>query len=201
MDKEECSTDGSVAERSNTEEMKRIFTRTKKIQRTPTKVQKLEEDKLDLIVYMMKDIITDQKEMRKEVQQTREEQRGLYEEIKKLREENQIIKNENNQIKEENEKIKKELIDMEIILERIEKEKKKNNIIIKGLEIEEEEPEKTKELINCFVKLREKMYLVELHKEDDKRQIMQNIKKLKKMKTMKIFIDEFCHVLSLRLDV
>ncbi|KAK9739351.1 hypothetical protein QE152_g9156 [Popillia japonica] len=114
-----------------------------------------------------------------------------------------LEKNENVQIKKENEGIKKELIDMKMYIERLEKEKRKNNIVVKGLEIREKELEKIKELINSFVKeqlgitaeiktatkLREKIYVIELHKEDDKKQIMQNKRKLRDLKMEKIFID------------
>lgn len=203
MDKDEYSTDESVGKRKNTEDIESFFTKSKRTQRTPTKVQKPEEGKIDLILRMITDMKTDQKEMRKEVHQIREEQRAIHEELKRVREENQSIKNENVQIKKENEGIKKELIDMKMYIERLEKEKRKNNIVVKGLEIREKEPEKIKELINSFVKeqlgitaeiktatkLREKIYVIELHKEDDKKQIMQNKRKLRDLKMEKIFID------------
>ncbi|KAK9738515.1 hypothetical protein QE152_g9851 [Popillia japonica] len=108
MNKDEYSTDESVGKRKNTEDIESFFTKSKRTQRTPTKVQKpeegkIEEGKIDLILRMITDMKTDQKEMRKEVHQIREEQRAIHEELKKVREENQSIKNENVQIKKENE--------------------------------------------------------------------------------------------------
>ncbi|KAK9739352.1 hypothetical protein QE152_g9155 [Popillia japonica] len=106
MDKDEYSTDESVGKRKNTEDIESFFTKSKRTQRTPTKVQKPEEGKIDLIlrmitdmktdqkemrkeVHQIRDMKTDQKEMRKEVHQIREEQRAIHEELKKVREENQ----------------------------------------------------------------------------------------------------------------
>lgn len=98
MSDKEYSTDEYTKKRRASRETEEQFNRSKKTHRTPPKYNK-DDDKLDLLLNMMKEIKNEQAEMRKEMQQNGEEQKIFNAELLRLKQENDTLKKENAEIK------------------------------------------------------------------------------------------------------
>lgn len=157
-----------------------LFQKSKKTQRTPGKDKtKYEENKIDMITELVKEVL-------KEVKDIKQKQNDLQEEIKGIRQENE-------KLKEENRQIKNEMLEMKDTIERLEKERIRNNIVITGLKINTNIQEDMRNGIENFIqqkvgvdikvkkayRIGEKTCKVELEKEEEKRQVMKNKNKLK----------------------
>ncbi|KAI4466143.1 hypothetical protein MML48_3g00011099 [Holotrichia oblita] len=147
---------------------------------------------------------TEQKEIKKEIQQVRKEQKQFHEGINKLKMENEKLKEQYETIVKENSEIKRELADVKGNIEKMEKLTKRNNIVLKGLEMKTNDPEKLKTTINKFIaenigieatikavnKVGGTTCIVELIDEETKTEIMRNKAKLRNMEIEKIYINE-----------
>ncbi|CAG9832745.1 unnamed protein product [Diabrotica balteata] len=125
-------------------------------------------------------------EQSRELSEIHREQREYREEIRQLRQENVTLR-------EENTKLKQVVFQIEERLESLENGKRRKNIVIQGMNINKNVLETLKQEINNFiqvelavdvqiekvVKLGEKVCLVELEKEVDKRKVMRNKSKLR----------------------
>lgn len=181
-----------------------IFYTSKKTQRTPTKSQKQEGDKLDLLLNMVTEMKADQKFIKEEIQHIRSEQDYFRNEIKRLTKENKELKEENEKVRKENKEIKQELKEIRRSMDMYDKERKKNNIILSGIKMDIEDQMILKEAIENIIKnyleldikikkvkkIGNKTCLVELNKEEEKTEIIQNKHKLKEIKTEQIYINE-----------
>lgn len=189
MDSDDYSTDDTKRKRGTDIEEADIFTRSKKVARTPDKTKK-SENKLDKLMVMMQTLMQDVKDIK-------DEQKAYKEEIQQL-------KIENDQIRNENKEIRKEIKEIKTKMDKMEKEKRKNNIVIHGIEINSEKQEEQVEEIKNFMKnkigvetqiknlkkIRSKICLVELGNNDEKRKVMQNKNKLKNIRDQKIYIND-----------
>lgn len=179
-------TDEGCKKRSFEEEGS-IFSRSKKILRSP---KRNPEDKLDQVVKMLQNLTHEIKEMREEQQQFREE-------IKELRKENEHIKQENVILKQKVEKI-------ETRIEQIEKEKRRNNIVIQGFNTESQDENNLKKTVEEFLKinlqteanikniqkLSHQVCLAEFNNRTDKEKVMRAKNKLKYLKSTRVFIND-----------
>ncbi|KAK9719689.1 hypothetical protein QE152_g22540 [Popillia japonica] len=104
-----------------------IFKQSKKTHRSPHKTA--EENKLDQLIDMVKEIKTDQIFIKEEIQQLRNEQKLFNEIVNQLKEENKELKEQNQKIRREYQEIKTEWEEMKNTIEIIDREKRKNNII------------------------------------------------------------------------
>lgn len=104
------------------------FGKSKKTVRTPSKLPKNTEDKMDMLlkeVLAIKTKVDQIGELKYEMKQMRVEQQQYIEEVQMLRKENIELKEECENRKRENIEMKKELKDIKISMERMEKEKKR----------------------------------------------------------------------------
>lgn len=176
--------------------------KSRKTHRTPTKQQRMEEDKLDTLISMMKDMKQDQTLIKNELQQLRIEQKKFSDEIMSIKKENELLREENNIIKQENMKIKQDMNDLKKNMEWLEKDKKKNNIVMSGLDVDKINNETMKTTLENFIsknlkvdikikstaKLSSKTCLIEMANEEDKYKVMKNKSKLRNL-SQQIFIN------------
>lgn len=169
------------------------FEKSKKTARTPTKQKTREEDKLDTLISMVKDMKEDQTLIKNELQQLRIEQKIFSDEIVSIKKENELLWEENNLIKQENTKIKQELNELRKNMEWMEKDKKKNNVLVSGMDLDKIGNENIKDTIEEFIeknlgvkivikstiKLSSKTCLIEMANQEDKYKVMKNKSKLK----------------------
>jgi hypothetical protein len=195
MDSDDYSTDSTGKKRKQIQGEIEIFGSSKKIPRSPT--NKRREEKLDMILEIIKDLKSDSTQIKKEQEECREE-------IKKIREENRKLWEENQELKKENKEIKEKVGEMSNTIEWLEKQKRKNNIVIQGLEINTNDTKILKEGMRNLIgkelgievqvkmayKLGIKTCLIELENEEDKEKIMKNKYKLKNIKNEKIYIND-----------
>lgn len=194
MDSDGCSTDEGRKKRFREE----VFEPSKKTMRSPVRSKnKTYDEKLDLLIDMMRELKDDQK-------QINQEQVEIKKEIKRLREENKLIREENLKLKDENKDIRDKLGKVYKRLEWIEKEEKKNNVVVMGWKINTDDVKILKsDVVNMIKnqleiqtqvksvqKLGEKTCLVQFEKEEDKEIVMKNKYKLKNNKRERIFINE-----------
>ncbi|CAH1163431.1 unnamed protein product [Phaedon cochleariae] len=158
-----------------------IFGKSSKVTRTPSKTNNENEDKLDLLIRMMRELKSESKQIKTEQEECREE-------IKKIREENQTLWKENQELKRENEEMKIKIEEISDKVEWLEKQRKKNNVVIQGIKMDTNDAETIKKTIKIMMekelaidvqvkashKLGEKTCLIELEKEEDKEKIMKN---------------------------
>lgn len=189
MDSDDYSADEFKRKRDGEVE-EEIFRKSKRIQRTPKKGEGLEnEDRLDKLMNMIKDLITEVKEIRREQQEYRE---GL-----------KILKEENAVIRKENEELKNVVKGLNTRMEQLDKKSRKNNIIVTGLEIDANDGNKIKENISSFMqqnleikvefkeghKIGPKICVLEMNCTEDKLHIMRNKSKLKNIRGQKVYIN------------
>lgn len=173
-----------------------IFSKSKKMMRTPVKSQQKTDEKLDKLIELIQNLSA-------EMQQMRKEQKEYSKEMEILKEENRSLKLENENIKKENGEIKEDLKSLNIRLEYWEKEKKQNNVIISGLKIDTSDQYLLKGAMENFIKqhldievpirsatrLGQKTCLIVLEKMEDKVKVMENKSKLRKLENEKIYIN------------
>lgn len=210
MDKEnesdECSTD-EYNRRKRYREEKEVFDRSKRINRTPTKGVRNMDEKMDVLLKEIREmrVHTEQvREINNEVKQMRVEMKEYREEVRQLKKENANLKEECNKVDIENKELKKEMGKLKSSMEIMEKRSKENNVIITGILIDTTEGILLEQSMSNFfrqhlelnikpkraIKLGPKICLVELNTEQEKRDIMQNKRKLRNIKEEKIFINE-----------
>lgn len=205
MDSDDGSTDDGRGRKRMGEDMEGHFMKSKKTSRTPTKTQNKEEDKLDQILSLIKDIKLEQREIKNEVKQLRAEQKEINEAMVRMQRDNETIKKENEEIKMENKAIKQELRTIKDTVEKLEKERKKNNVVISGLVTNTNDPKAHEEITKDFIKnnlkinveiksitkINEKTNIIELKNEKHKKEVMRNKAKLKNLGTTeRIYINE-----------
>lgn len=134
----------------------------------------------------------------------------MFKEIKEIRKENQEFREELGRIREENKVIKKELEEarlkldyMENKLDFYEKERKRNNIVVKGLKLDTNNQDMLKEEMSNFLKehlgmatvikrvqrIKDNICVIELNNWEEKMKVMENKRKLKDLKDIKVYID------------
>lgn len=204
MDSDDYTTDEGNKKRSREESEADPFLKSKRVIRTPTKVGKKGEDKLDKLIEMMNNLTKEVGGLTVELQEIRNEQRETIKEIKKLQAENREIKDENEELQKENKKIKEDMDKVGERLKRLEKEKRRNNIVITGLKIDTDKEDTLRDTMEKFIengikviagvkaahKLGPNTCLVELEGKEDKKQIMQNKRILKDRSNEKIYIND-----------
>lgn len=197
MDSDDYTTDEGNKRRREEGEDDQAFGRSAKIIRTPTKINKKNDEKLDLIIGMMKDLKLETQQIRRELEDYREE-------ISSIKKENEVLRQENIEIKTENKGIKEELGQLRNKMEWIEKEKRRNNVVVMGLEVNYENGKTIKENMETMLKeelqvevqvktankMGDKICLLELESEEDKGKIMRNKHKLRTKKDHKIYIND-----------
>ncbi|KAK9739153.1 hypothetical protein QE152_g9287 [Popillia japonica] len=163
-----------------------------------------EEEKLDQILNIVKELAREQRETKEEMRQLRKDQKEFKENIARLQQENDNLKKDNQGIRKENIEIKEELRELRNTVEWIEKEKKKNCLILSGICTNSNKPEVLNERVEEIVKrhlqidvntktvtrLGERTCMVHLSTPDEKAKIMENKSKLKDMAD-RIFINEY----------
>lgn len=188
MDTDYSSDDGK--RKRNTDKIgEEIFSKSKKIARSPDTGKKGEE-KLDQLMIMMQTLMQDVKEMKNEQKEYREE-------IKQLKRENKLIKEENQSLRQKVTEINKKIDNME-------RDKRRNNIVVQGIEITTPTERKIKEEMENFIKdnleidikignarkIGTNIVLIELGDNNDKHKIMKNKNKLKNIKDKRIYIND-----------
>lgn len=170
------------------EELIEMFKKGKKLSRSPQESRKKQDEKLDTLTELVKEILKDVKEVK-------QSQSALQDEIREL-------KRENNELKQENTEIKKDMENLKGIVERLEKNRIKNNVVITGLKIEKTDREYLKKEMEDFLinnigtpikvtnafKLGPKTCKVELENTKEKNEVMKNKNKLKN-NSQKIYIN------------
>lgn len=152
---------------------------------------RINEDKLDLIINMMM-------EMRKELKEYKED-------IKIIKTENEELRNKYEKISKENTEIKRELENLKHSVENLGREKRKMNVVMTGKTIDainKTQRELTNQMnefikekldvqvnIKTVQKLGEKVCLIELQNLHEKEQIIKNKYKLRKL-SERIYINE-----------
>lgn len=146
----------------------------------------MSEEKIDALMELVRELTIEFRETRKQ--------------------QDEVIKNliqVNKDIKEENIKIKNELDELKIKMEKFEIDKRKNNIVIEGMKDNSKDLKtlklNIKNIIETNLGVEPKMkqarpiggnkYLVELETYENKMEIMNKKKELKKVKEQKIFIN------------
>lgn len=186
------------------EEPENAFSMSKKTQRTPSKSERKDDDKLDQILKMMIEMKSDQKLIKEEIHRIRTEQEDFKSEIKRLTRENEELKEENVIIRKENKEIKDEIKQQRRFMNIYEKDRKKTNIVLSGLSMDMEDPGSlTKAIENIIKKYLEldikvknakkignQTCLVELNNVDEKNEILQNKHKLKNNQLDRIYVNE-----------
>lgn len=208
MDSDEYSTDEGRKRRGENIDS---FVNSKKMQRTPTKRQITESEKLDQLLMMMKemnatqkDMKQEQKEIKTEIREIKDQQNKTNAALLKLTVENEQLKKENQDIRKENAEIRRELQGMKKAVEIIEKNRRKNNIVMNGLKMDTNEPGTLKEGIKGFFnkqlqiditpttvkKIGENACVIELRSEEEKHEIMTKKYKLRNVVGEKVFIND-----------
>lgn len=194
MDSDDTTDEGT--KKRGLEDSFSIFSKSKRIQRTPQKV-KDQDDKLERVVEMLANLTKDLEMLTKEVKGIRTEQNEYRQEIRELQAENK-------KIKEENSNLKQKIADVELRLDQIERKSRKNNIVIQGMEIKTQDQNEIKGVIEDFMKralnveidvkratnIGKKVCLVELRNTTDKMLVMKNKNKLKDIREPRIFIND-----------
>lgn len=167
-----------------------VFTRSKKIVRTPDKNKQKQENKIDEILIILK-------HLSQKVENIEKKQENILMELKTVKEENETIKKENEELKKEIKYIKEKM-------EHFENDKRRKNVVIQGLNIDTEDMNALKNEIESFIKqeldvevdikrgkkLGPKVCLIELNEMEDKIKIMRNKSKLRNNRNAKIFIND-----------
>lgn len=201
MESEDSSTE-EFKKRKAGNEMEEAFGRSKKILRSPAK-QRNGDEKLELIINMIKEMKEDQSEIKEEIHQIRVQQREIKKVIGDIKEENEKLRKENEQIKNENREIRGKIKALENTVEWMEKEKRKNNIVMYGLKIDTNDSKTLKQATEKFMeqqlninvrvntanKIGDKTCLIKLETEQDKEEIMKNKSKLRNLTTDKVYIN------------
>lgn len=194
MNSEDYSTDEGSRKRVREEECSSNSAKTSK---SPVKQNRRSEEKLDLLIDLVKALKSDTQQIRKEQEECRQE-------IKKIRDDNKALREENQELKTENKEIKVKLGELSGKIEWLEKEKKKNNVVVMGLKIDTKDPNELKETMESMMqkelevevkvkmahKLGERVCLVEFEREMDKVIVMKNKHKLKNNTSEKIYIND-----------
>lgn len=214
MSYEGYSTDEGKRKRTREDEMFRNSTKT---ERSPIKTRRSNDEKMDMMLNMMKDIKMDMQNVKTEMQGVkseiqdiksdtkgmRREQREFRDEMKILKMENEKLVAEHKKIKKENEEIRKELSNIKRDMNWLEKQKRGKNVVITGLQMDHTEENALAETLNKVIekhleikvqikeahKLGPNICLIELDNIQDKNRIMQNKQKLNKLKDERIFIN------------
>ncbi|KAF2888646.1 hypothetical protein ILUMI_17527 [Ignelater luminosus] len=125
MDSDEYAIDENKRKR-NMKNESGIFSKSKEIQRSSAKSQQKQDDELDKLLEIIKNLT-------EEVQEIKNEPKEYIEEIKELKEENERMKKENVNAKKEIAELKNKLKSVNYIVERFKQEKKRNNVVISGI--------------------------------------------------------------------
>lgn len=187
--------DSSETGRLKRKEREELFGRKPKIQRTPKKKYD-SEDKMDMLIGMMK-------ELKEDLKQMKDEQQNTHEEVTKIREENRILHEENQQLKKENKDIKEQLNNLENKMEWLERQRRKNNVIMHGLKMDTPDNNIIKQMVKTVIedkleinvqiksaqKIGGKTCIIELESEEDKEKVMKNKNKLRNLTEQKIYIN------------
>lgn len=188
MESDGSASEDSRRKREREEEMEEVVRRNKKTARTPTRDGRSKDDRMDLLMEMVRGIDT----TTKEIQQT---QKIMQENIARINHENILLK-------EENEQIRKEMKEMSDRIEKLEREKIRKNVIITGFETSSEdrinlrtEAEKfVEDKIGQKIKIKDAIKIgpsvckIELEEFEDKVKIMKNKSKLRYLRE-KIYMD------------
>lgn len=173
-----------------------VFNRSKKINRTP-EIGSKSEEKLDLLINMIR-------ELKDEVKSIRTEQEECRQEVTKIREENKQIMLENQNLQTENKVMKTKMNEMSDRIEWLEQEKRKNNVVMSGLKINMDDRKILQKTVENILskdlqiqvkvtstrKIGGKICLIELENEEAKELVMKNKNKLKYSKDEKIYINQ-----------
>lgn len=173
-----------------------LFGSTKKMLRTPPNQGKKSEDKIDLIIEMIKELKADSNQIKAEQEACRREMERIGAENKRLREEIRELKEENREMQERFTEVNRKV-------DLLEREKRKKNIVIQGMNMEMIETNVLRETVERMIrkdmelevqirkayKMGEKTCLIEFEKEEDKEKVMKNKYKLRENRNGKIYIN------------
>lgn len=202
MESDEYSTDNEKRKRGKEWE-EDVFNKSKKINRSPIKNKKQEEEKMDKILSILQKLSGDIEDMKEEQKENTKQYKLLNEKIEKISEENARIKKENENIERENKEIKEEMRKLIGKVEVLDKDRRLNNIIVQGIEIDTSDGKIIKEamenLIKKHVKVDVEIYsahklgkatcLVKMNNNQDKTKVMQNKNRLRNLKEQKVYIN------------
>lgn len=174
-----------------------MFQKSKKTIRSPVKVYKMTEEKIDKLLVMMQEMKLEMAGMRREQRESNEELRALKQESEKLREDYAVVRREN-------EEMKQELAKLQGITERLERESRRKNVIVAGIPIDTADPQEVKQCVESFIeqnleikiqvksahKLGGKMCLIELADLKEKEEIMKNKHRLKNLRGQRVYIND-----------
>lgn len=194
MDSDDYTSDDKKRKQNEESEQNELFRKSRKIIRTPTKQS---VDKMDILMNMLKELTSEVKEIRKE-------QNNYREEISELRRDNIVMKQHYEELRKENETIKNEMQIMNDKMEQQDRDKRRNNIIVSGIDLEGINIETLVIELNKLLgdnlgikinfksafKIGPKTCLAELYSWNDKREVLQNKYKLRKVKDKVIYIND-----------
>lgn len=190
MRNEEYTSDEGKRRREDDKEDE-IFSRSKRIVRTPQKPKSNNnDDKMDKMMEMMQT-------MMQEIKEIRIEHRNYQEEMNKLREQNE-------QIKKDNEKLKTEMKIMHSKLEDMDRDKRRNNVVVSGLDMGNIQQDVLEGEMKKFFrknmdiepelkttkKIGAKTYLIELGSVTEKIKVMRNKSKLRNYTDERVYIND-----------
>lgn len=210
-DSESNLSEDSKRKRGDENENEGIFSRSKKITRTPEKTKfKKPGDNQDEVKEMLKELLMDNKRKTSEMEEIKNIMSNIAYEMKEFRKENAEIKQQMQQLKKENKDLKKEINEMrqkmektEINVEYCQKVSKRNNLVIKGLPINTNDNETIKEDMQNFIKqelgiqakicrasrINDRMCTIEMQMFEDKMKILRAKSKLRNKREDQIYID------------
>lgn len=188
----EHSTDDGKRRRE-TDSHEKVFKKSKKVQRTPPTDPRAHHKNNDLVEIkeMMRNMMSEILEIRKDNKEFRTEMKELRQENMELREEVKNLKEKIGKLEETN-----------IAVEKIDRGTRKNNIIVSGLEIDKMEGNNNPEKIEKFLKqhldittkikqvqkTKNNLLIIGIESFEDKIEIMRNKNKLKQTELSKIYI-------------
>lgn len=175
--------------RKSMEEDDNAIFKKKRLLKTPKKVGKCSTSEDEEIKNILKEVLLEVREIRRENKENREQIEKLQNEVKDLKLE----------VQEAQQKMK----GFEGKLEQYEKDKKRNNIVIKGLKIHAEDKREIKESVEEFIKqnlkidakpksvhkINNAVCVAECANFEEKIRILENKNKLRQYKDAMIFIE------------
>lgn len=190
MSSDDCYSTDEKRRKKNTGDLAEIFTRSKKMMRTPERPSGKVDDKLDKILVMLQALT-------QEVQELKMEQMELKEEFRKMKKENESIKRENAELNREFKLINEKL-------DALEREKRRNNVVVHGLKMDSKDQNILKEEMEQFIKkelnidtdiksaknIGNKICLIEFNSTTEKEKVMKNKSKLKNRKDARVYIND-----------
>lgn len=206
---ENFSEDGK---RKNPDNLHEIFSRSKKVFRTPDKsnTKMNTQDNQEEMKELLRQLTAENKKKNEELEDIRNMLGDVVQELKEIRKENSEYKKQMKEIILENENLKKEMANMkqkmdkiEITLEICQKDMKKNNLIMKGLPIDTADTELLKNTVETFIgkelgieteinrtqKINNMMCVIEFKKFEDKLKVLRAKSKLTNYKPHRVYIE------------